>query len=517
MKSLSALDLLWRWQVSKLIVKNIKPQSKNASSIGIESDTSLVSPGQILQVVTKRVDTDSTYSYTATGDGTLITPLTTSIYPVKSDSIILVKFNVFGEVNQDSVFLVHGARQTYNPAVPGGETNVKTFNISPAVDGKTTWDLEVEGSLNLSTYGTWTLTPTNNFSTVTKIWGGGGGVPTYAASNYGGAGGAAAGTISFTSGTSYDLIVGQGGAGVAANRNAGGAGAGSGIQFTTGSVPILVAGGGGGGYSSAGRRAGAGGGSEGQAGDGAAGGLGGTQSGPGIGRSGGRRTGASGSGRNGGQLGTGTAATRTSTGFGTGGAGAYNGGDAGSGGGGSGYYGGAEGGGDSGGFGGGGGSGYYNPTYVSSATLYQGNYEIPGNSSDADRGTAGSPGVGIVGSFDGTDGKILIKGDAQAAYWSSNALTLISDTGYEGKNTLSSSTWVGYTSANYDNDTNSTPNNYFIQYYIPVNGSGKLDIGLAIRGSNSTGIFALNRAYTINVGTNYEFGVSTVTIMEIAQ
>jgi len=502
--------------MSKIIVKNIKPQSKNAAAIGIESNTSLISPGQIIQVVTNRVDTDSTYSYTATGNGTLITPLTTSIYPVKSNSIILVKFNLVAEVLQDSTFLIHLARQTYVPATPPGPIGVKTFNISPAVNGKTSWDLEVDGPLSLSTYGTWTLTPTNNFTNVVKIWGGGGGVPTYAASNYGGAGGAAKGTVSFTSGTAYQLIVGQGGGGVVANRNAGGGGAGSGIQFASNSSPILVAGGGGGGYGGVGRRGGGGGGTTGQAGEGF-GGPGGTQAGPGIGISGGRRTGASGSGRNGGQLGTGSAATRTSTGFGTGGAGAYNGGDAGSGGGGSGYFGGAEGGGDAGGFGGGGGSGYYNPSYVSNATLYQGNYEVPGNNSDIDRGTAGNPGVGTNPGFDGTDGKIFLSATLQPAYWTTNALDLASDAGYEGKNPVSANAWVGYTSAAYDNDTNSTPSSYFIQYYVPVSGSGKIDIGLAIKGSNTTGILALNRAYTVNATANYEFGVSSVTVMEIAQ
>jgi len=61
------------------------------------------------------------------------------------------------------------------------------------------------------------------------------------------------------------------------------------------------------------------------------------------------------------------------------------------------------------------------------------------------------------------------------------------------------------------------PSSYFIQYYVPVSGSGKIDIGLAIKGSNTTGILALNRAYTVNATANYEFGVSSVTVMEIAQ
>jgi len=347
--------------------------------------------------------------------------LTTSIFPTDPNNLIVAKFMMNGESQQDCVFLVHLARQTYSPAVSGGPAGVKTFSISPAVDGKTSWDTEVDGSLILSSAGTWTMTPTNNFSTT-------------------------------------------------------------------------------------GRRAGAGGGTTGQAGDGLAGGAGGTQSGPGIGVSGGRRTGASGSGRNGGQLGTGSAATRTATGFGTGGAGALNAGDAGSGGGGAGYWGGAEGGGDSGGFGGGGGSGYFDSSLVSNATLYQGNYEVPGNSSDTNRGTAGNPGVGSTTAA------------AEGTSYSQNSLTLASDVGYEGKNTVGSSNWVGYVAAFYDNDTNSTPSNYFIEYHVPVGQCDRLDIGLAVRSSTTTaGTFTLNKAYTTNAGTNYEFAVSTVILMEIKQ
>lgn len=413
-----------------------------------------------------------------------------------------------------------GANSTFPPAAAVSAEAPKIFNISPAVNGKTVWNTDVDGPLVLDSHGTWTMTPVDYFSTTTKIWGGGGGVTTISQTAYGGGGGAANGTVKFSKSVSYDLIVGQGGGGVASNRNAGGGGAGSGIQVTASADPILVAGGGGGSYSTAGRRAGAGGGTTGQAGDGAAGGPGGTQTGPGIGVSGGRRTGASGVGRNGGQLGTGSSATRTSTGFGTGGAGAYNGGDAGSGGGGSGYYGGAEGGGDAAGFGGGGGSGYFNPDRVTNATLYQGNYEIPGNVDDPDRGTAANPGVGISSAtFDGAPGKIVITGSGQAGFYSNNNLALASDTGYGGLNSSGPvGNWQGYVSAFYDNDTNSTPSNYFIEYHIPAGQCDRLDVGLAIRSSTTgAGIFTLNRAYTINSGTNYEFAVSTVILMEIKQ
>lgn len=279
--------------------------------------------------------------------------------------------------------------------------------LSPAVTGKTTWDFSADGPLTLSTNGTWTFTPSSTVKLQVKMWGAGGGVPSYGAGYNGGAGGYSNGSITFLAGTTYQLIVGQGGSGVGANRNAGAGGGGTGIQFSTGSVPILVAGGGGGGYSLTGRRAGAGGGSSGQSGDTPGGGAGGSQVGPGAGGVSSRRTGAAGSGRNGGQLGTGSFAAAGGTGFGKGGDGAFNAGDAGSGGGGGGYYGGGEGGGDVAAFGGGGGSGYINATYVENGFTLTGNFEVPANSSDAHRGTAGSAGEGSNSStYDGKPGLI---------------------------------------------------------------------------------------------------------------
>lgn len=258
----------------------------------------------------------------------------------------------------------------------------RAFTISPAISGKTIWSLDVDGPLNLGTGGTWVITPTSNFTANTKIWGAGGG----GCYGVGAGGGAAVGVISFIISQPYDLIVGTGGAGYPGDRGASAGGAGSGIQITSGAVPILVAGGGGGSSNApgTGRFGGPGGGTTGANPENVgAGGYPGTQSGPGAGGNGGRRTGNSGSGRNGGGGATGSVAAAGGVGFGNGGVGTYNGGDQGSGGGGGGYFGGGEGGGDAGGFGGGGGSGYFNPTYVTSAILYQGNQQLPGNSGDS--------------------------------------------------------------------------------------------------------------------------------------
>jgi hypothetical protein len=278
-------------------------------------------------------------------------------------------------------------------------TPPSVLTISPAISGKTTWNLVTDGNLTVNTAATtYTVTPTyTNVSANLKLWGAGGGSAANNGSGggNGGSGGYAAGIFTFVYGVNYQIIVGSGGAGTSSGRTAAAGGAGTGMQFAANTTPIIVAGGGGGG-GGGGTGGTAGGGSTGQGqftGGDAPSGAPGTQSGPGAGGSGGRRTGASGSGRNGGSGSTGSAATTGGTGFGNGGAGAYNGGDAGSGGGGGGYYGGGEGGGNLGGAGGGGGSGYTHPTLITSASLLAGTADVPPNSSDSIRGTNGNGGT----------------------------------------------------------------------------------------------------------------------------
>ena len=67
--------------------------------------------------------------------------------------------------------------QEVNLAILGGNWPgaARIFDISPAVSGLTTWDLDVNGALNLSTAGTWTITTTAPFSASVKMWGGGAG------------------------------------------------------------------------------------------------------------------------------------------------------------------------------------------------------------------------------------------------------------------------------------------------------------------------------------------------------
>lgn len=292
----------------------------------------------------------------------------------------------------------------------GASTSSTVLVISPAVSGKTTWDLAVDGALVLTTPNTtYTITSgTGSIPTSLKLWGAGGG-NSGGNSGSGGGGGYATGNFTFTTGTSYQIIVGGGGAGTAGPaRSAAGGGAGTGMQ-TTGGTAIIVAGGGGGApdYSQS-RSGGAGGGTTGVTGDpvGSGGGFGGTQSAAGAAGVGSRRGGDSGSGRNGG---IGAGATRSTAagglGFGNGGAGSTDSGDAGSGGGGGGYFGGGGGGGDVAGMGGGGGSSYIGGAGITNGVTIAGSGGTPGNSSDAARGTSGNGGAAAAS---GNGGRFVI-------------------------------------------------------------------------------------------------------------
>jgi YD repeat-containing protein len=251
-------------------------------------------------------------------------------------------------------------------------SSARIFTISPAVAGKTTWNLDVDGQLNLSTPGTWTLTPNGTFSTQTKAWGGGGGVACCA--NSGGAGGYAGATVQYQAGVAYKLYVGGGGAyspmgangglngggnaGNASNSARGSGGGGySGVRLAVGDGVLIAGGGGGEGWGGAG---GGGGGSTAQSGAAFSGILGG--------------------GGGGGTSYQGADGQMNS-----------NGGEGGGGGGG--YMGG--GGGQTpltanGGGGGGGGTGYASSTATTGAVLTAAVGTTPGNSGDTDRSGAGA-------------------------------------------------------------------------------------------------------------------------------
>lgn len=286
------------------------------------------------------------------------------------------------------------------------------FSISPSVNGKSTWNLAVDGDLVLSSGGSWSISPVGDFNATVKMWGAGSGGasrPETSDDGTGGGGGYASGTVSFINGITHLLRVGNpgtagnGGAGGSpgggnagtgnnsSNRPTGGGGYSGIFRTSVSQANAVLMAGGGGGFST--QKGGAGGGTTGQAAGFISAGLsnpagGGSQNAGGAG--GGSGAGASGSALQGGG--------------GQDGAGA-------GGGGGGGYYGGGGGGNylaSDGQGSGGGGSGYYSSLYVTNATLTTGNYQTPGNDTDPDRGTAGNGGGGSS-HLAGQPGKIIIR------------------------------------------------------------------------------------------------------------
>lgn len=264
-----------------------------------------------------------------------------------------------------------GGFATATASITVAAAATKVFSISPAVSGKTSWNLAVDGPLNLSSGGTWTIVPTNTFTVNAKAWGGGGGT-----GGSGGGGGYAGGSVLLNAGTSYTFHVGGGG-GYYPTRAANGGGAGGGPSFSgsggggysgvrTGSSAILIAAGGGGaGWGGVGGAAGGATGSPGQ------------DYLDGLGGAGGPST-----------------ASALAT------AGTYLGGDgqaagAGAGGGGGGFFGGGGGAPTSpesswtGAGGGGGGSSFVSGVAVAGITMTGGSGATAGNASDIDRAGAG--------------------------------------------------------------------------------------------------------------------------------
>jgi hypothetical protein len=97
--------------------------------------------------------------------------------------------------------------------------------------------------------------------------------------------------------------------------------------------------------------------------------------------------------------------------------------------------------------------------------------------------------------------------------------SVITTAPYQGFNNLVGNTgrWVGYVPAGYDADDNSTPHNYFIQWYGPVGDTQPRIYTPAIRSSSSGSYtWALNRTLGSVGQDGFENMISTGVIMEIA-
>lgn len=97
--------------------------------------------------------------------------------------------------------------------------------------------------------------------------------------------------------------------------------------------------------------------------------------------------------------------------------------------------------------------------------------------------------------------------------------SLVTTSGITGYNSQGgNSRWSGLVSAYYDNNDDSTPSNWFIQYAAPATTISPTVFSVAVRSSDGTDrTFSLNRTNASTGSDSYEATVSTGTIWEIAQ
>jgi len=96
---------------------------------------------------------------------------------------------------------------------------------------------------------------------------------------------------------------------------------------------------------------------------------------------------------------------------------------------------------------------------------------------------------------------------------------LITDSLYEGfNNVIGNSRWSGIASAFYDQNEDSTPSNWILQYFVPAINTENRTYSPAVRSSSGTSYtFALNRTLNAASQDAYERMISTGIIMEISQ
>jgi len=90
--------------VTKLTVGTLQATS---TSISMPAGHGFSSPGGIVQAIYARTDATNSYAAPVSGDGTTILDLGVSIVPKLSNSLILLRFMINGEVHYDTVFTLH--------------------------------------------------------------------------------------------------------------------------------------------------------------------------------------------------------------------------------------------------------------------------------------------------------------------------------------------------------------------------------------------------------------------------
>jgi hypothetical protein len=95
---------------------------------------------------------------------------------------------------------------------------------------------------------------------------------------------------------------------------------------------------------------------------------------------------------------------------------------------------------------------------------------------------------------------------------------LVYTSGYQGYNENDGNAYSGVASLQYDTDVASTPSNQMVQYFVPAGSTNATTLQLAVRTSGGqAATFYLNRPVNSGGASQYEIGVSSAVIWEIAQ
>ena len=169
--------------------------------------------------------------------------VTFSYRPTKLESVSLTGVATAGAPREDNTLTITGSGVQ------------RVLALSPAVNGRASWNLDTDGPLVLAGAGSWTITPATSMAFSVKLWGAGGGgggldaAPVY--SGKGGGAGYAAGQYKIDKNVSLTAVIGGGGGGGASSNNSAGGGAGGynggGAGGNAGAVGGSGGGGGGGG------------------------------------------------------------------------------------------------------------------------------------------------------------------------------------------------------------------------------------------------------------------------------
>ena len=83
----------------------------------------LRSTGNIVQIARVRYDVRTTWSAPNSGNGTTITSLNLTITPKRASNRLIIRWNLYGEIQNDVVFLVHRAGALLTTAGEEGYNN----------------------------------------------------------------------------------------------------------------------------------------------------------------------------------------------------------------------------------------------------------------------------------------------------------------------------------------------------------------------------------------------------------